>query len=63
MKCFDCKGKMFKCLIINPSYWGDGPTVDVLVPGWQCEDCDNQVFEAMAVRIMQDEAMKAAGVL
>jgi len=31
MKCFECGAKMFKCLIINPSYWGDGPSVDVLV--------------------------------
>ena len=59
MRCFECGGVMFKCLIINPACWGDGPSVDVLVPGYQCEDCDNQSFEDMAVRIMQDEAIKA----
>ena len=60
MKCFECGAKMFKCLIINPSYWGDGPSVDVLVPGWQCENCDNQSFGPMAVAIMQDEAIRVS---
>lgn len=63
MKCFACHGIMkWQEIVVNTS-WGNGPKVDVLVPGWQCEDCDWQVFDPMAVRVIQDIASDAEKVM
>ena len=60
MKCFGCKSKMrWQGLTVNTS-WGDGPKIDVLVPGWQCSCCDYRVFGPYAVRVIQDEAEKVS---
>ena len=58
MKCFECGTKMCKRERIDvTTSWGDGPEIEVVVPGWECECCGRQVFDGDTVRILQDAAI------
>ena len=54
--CVWCGGKAVYSQLQIKTAWGEGPSVEVKTRGWKCEDCSDVVFDARAVREIQQIA-------
>lgn len=59
MKCIDCGKTMLYMAMPTRSAWGEGPKVEVWVPGHKCCYCNYGMLSPMAARVVQDVAYHA----